>query len=269
MRYAGEVACFLSVYLQWSSIFLFWNTEQLWLQCLFLSPGYHGYPHRQSTSEPLLPFDSQTDEDEKPFSPPELVPIAITLDSESPLPPQDTSHDSMDQSHNSQTDTEACHITRSSNSSTGNNIPSVREQKSTPFQIAESEYVSEDQSQNAAPVTEQPTDDVKKSGKSDKYVSLLIRHQRNRGYESSDDDDVFLPDPIHKAMVSTATKDEPIREEVKSMCTVKASVPPVPPLIASTEEKPSGGSVVVVIKRGRGTAKTLDLQKLQLPLSQG
>ena len=30
------------------------------------------------------------------------------------------------------------------------------------------------------------------------YDSPLMRHQRNRGYESSDDDDVFLPNPVSK-----------------------------------------------------------------------
>lgn len=202
----------------------------------------------------------------------------MTLENESPLPPShDTSHDSMDQSHDSmnqsrdsQVDTEACHVTRSSKSSVGNDASPVCEQKSTPFQIADSEFVVEDQVQSASPVT--AIDDVKKDNKNDKYLSPLIRHQRNRGYESSDDDDVFLPDPIlRKAMVSKDTKDAlPNTEKDKPVARKESIpvVPPVPPLIAGPEEKASG-SVAVVIKRGRGTAKTLDLQKLQLPLSQG
>ncbi len=227
--------------------------------------GYHGYPPRQSTSEPLLPFDSQTDQDEKPFSPPELVPIA--MDNESPLSSHDVSHDSVDQSHDSQKDTEACHVAHSSKSSVDNDASTVCDQKSTPFQIATSEFVGKDQSQNAPPLT---TIDTKKDNKNDKYLSPLIRHQRNRGYESSDDDDVFLPDPVlrNAAMASINTQDGTLGEEKKSFSTEGVSIPPVPPLIAGPKEKVSE-NVPVVIKRGRGTAKTLDLQKLQLPLSQG
>ena len=64
-------------------------------------------------------------------------------------------------------------------------------------------------------VTEQPTDNhepvppanatvgkekevTTDSAKIMNYVSPLVRHQRNRGYESSDDDDVFLPNPVSK-----------------------------------------------------------------------
>ena len=236
--------------------------------------GYPGYQPRQSTSDPLLPFDSQTEEDEKPFSPPELVPIEMTLDKDETLQQsndqshdlKDQSHDLKDQSHETHKEAEACRMASkgSSRSSSGNDN-NVCEEKSTPFQLAVSVFKSEDNGQVSSLSLEKHEGNKESNqSKNDKYISPLIRHQRNRGYESSDDDDVFLPDPeLRKSMVCSDTKEE--AEEKPRVAEESVPIPAVPPLIASPVSNPP----VVVIKRGRGTAKTLDLEKLQLPLSQG
>ena len=180
------------------------------------------------------------------------------------------------ESHDSHKDVSQCHMTNSisSNKSSAGNEPQVTsegddkvEEESVPFQLAEPGVQTQNQApKSPSPVDppQQPAEDNKtKKDATDKYISPLIRHQCNRGYESSDDDDVFLPNPIltnSKPKVTVETADTPQQEEeAREVPEVVVSKPSVPPLEKGT----------VVIKRGRGTAKTLDLQKLQLPLSQG
>ena len=135
------------------------------------STGYPSYPHQHHTDTNTLltlpPLSHPTEEDERPFSPPELVPIETTLNKEPPV-----------ESHDSHKDVSQCHMTNSissTKSSTGNETQVISEgdgkgeEESVPFQLAEPGV----QTQNQVPKSPSPVDPPQEPAEDNKTKRML------------------------------------------------------------------------------------------------